>query len=280
MLTYTTYSEAGGVGKSTIGAALLEAHANHGLDVLAIDMDQQNGSLTYLLDVDAPRDDSQADNIVRHLIDRPKGPLEDLIYETESGFDLLPSHNMLENLEDLLNRAQQMADDLGEGDDFDPYDRLRQVLLASSIPQEYDVIVVDPPATAGPHLYNAVSATRSLVIPVEPTGKGMQSVLGLEELVDGLEDRLEAEIGVLAAVPNGVGRTSAQERYLTEIRDRGYPAPVAIRERSSLFEGCWDQQCTPRHYVEEHRDRQRDHEMETLEKIDQLATEIEEVDDR
>ncbi|RZH67848.1 ParA family protein [Natrinema altunense] len=280
MLTYTTYSEAGGVGKSTIGAALLEAHASHGLDVLAIDMDQQNGSLTYLLDVDAPRGDSQADNIVRHLIDRPKGPFQDLIHETEYGFDLIPSHNMLENLEDLLNRAQRMADDLGEGDEFDPYDRLRRVLLESGIPEEYDVIVVDPPATAGPHLYNAVSATRSLVIPVEPTGKGMQSVLGLEELVDGLEDRLEAEIGVLSAVPNGVGRTSDQERYLTEIRDRGYPAPVAIRERSSLFEGCWDQQCPPRRYVEAYRDRQREHEMATLEKIDRLATEIEEVSDR
>ncbi|ELY72337.1 ParA family protein [Natrinema pallidum] len=280
MLTYTTYSEAGGVGKSTIGAALLEAHASHGLDVLAIDMDQQNGSLTYLLDVDAPRGDSQADNIVRHLIDRPKGSVQDLIYQTEYGFDLIPSHNMLENLEDLLNRAQRMADDLGEGDEFDPYDRLRRVLLESGIPDEYDVIVVDPPATAGPHLYNAVSATRSLVIPVEPTGKGMQSVLGLEELVDGLEDRLEAEIGVLSAVPNGVGRTSDQERYLTEIRDRGYPAPVAIRERSSLFEGCWDQQCPPRRYVEAHRDRQREHEMATLEKIERLATEIEEVSDR
>ncbi|WP_254525797.1 ParA family protein [Natrinema caseinilyticum] len=277
MLTYTTYSEAGGVGKTTIGAALLECHAGHGFDVLAIDMDQQNGSLTYLLDVDAPRDDSQADNIVRHLIDRPKGPLDDLILETEFGLDVLPSHNMLENLEDLLKRAQQMAEDLGEGGEFDPYDRLRQVLLESGVPQKYDVIVVDPPATAGPHLYNAVSATRSLVIPVEPTGKGMQSVLGLEELVDGLEDRLEAEIGVLSAVPNGVGRTADQDRYMTEIRNRGYPAPVAIRDRSSLFEGCWDRQCTPRYYIENHRDRKRDHEMETLEKIDQLATKIEEV---
>ncbi|ELZ06089.1 ParA family protein [Natrialba asiatica] len=277
MLTYTTYSEAGGVGKTTVGAALLEAHAAHGLDVLAIDMDQQNGSLTYLLDIDAPRDDSQADNIVRHLIDRPKGSVEDLVFETEHGFDLLPSHNMLENLEDLLNRAQRMADDLGEGDEFDPYDRLRQVLMDAGIPQEYDVIVIDPPATAGPHLYNAVSATRSLVIPVEPTGKGMQSVIGLEELVDGLEERLEAEIGVLSAVPNGVGRTTDQERYLEEVRERGYPAPVALRERSSLFEGCWDQQCTPAHYVETHRSRTRDHEMETLEKIDQLAGRIEEV---
>jgi len=59
---------------------------------------------------------------------------------------------MLECLEDLLGKAQEMAENLGD-DKFEPYDRLRQVLMDASIPQGYDVIVVDPPATAGPHLY-------------------------------------------------------------------------------------------------------------------------------
>lgn len=273
MLTYSAYSEAGGVGKTTVASALLEAHARHGLDVLAVDMDQQRGSLTYLLDVDAPRDDADADNIVRHMIGQPKGPVDDLLYSTPWGIDVLPGHNMLERLEDLLNRAEMMADDLGDA--FDPVDRLRQVLVQADIQSRYDVLVVDPPATAGPHLYNAVSATRSLVIPVEPTGKGMQAVLGLEELVDGLEARLETEIGVLAAIPNGVGQTSNQEKYLEAIRDRGYHAPIAIGERASLFEGCWDRQCPPRAYVDGHRSRERAHEMDTLEELDGLAREIE-----
>lgn len=275
MLTYTAYSEAGGVGKTTLGSALLESHARRDLDVLAVDMDPQNGSLTYLLGVDAPRGDSNADNIVRHMIDRPQGPFDELVHETEFGIDVVPSHNMLERLEDLLGQAEQFADDLDE--EFDPLDRLRQVLLEAGVADEYDVLVVDPPATAGPHLYNAVSATRSLVIPVEPTGKGMQAVRGLEELVDGLEERLKTEIGVLAAIPNGVGNTSNQQEYFEAIRDRGYDAPIAIGERASLFEGCWDKQCPPRHYVENYRSRERDHEMETLADIDGLARDIEEV---
>lgn len=278
MLTYATYSEAGGVGKSTLAASLADEHARDGRDVLVIDLDPQYGSLTHLLGVDAPRNDGDADNLARHLIDRPKGDLEDLILETDYGFDVLPSHNMIERLGDLLTRAEQMAEDLGE--DFDPTDRLRLVLLEAGIPGQYDTIVVDPPATAGPHLYNAVNATRSLVIPIEPTGKGMQSVLGLEELVGGLEEQIGAEVGVLAAVPNGIGRTSDQQEYLEEIRDRGYSAPVAIRRRAALFEGCWKQQCTPRHYIEHYRDYPRDHEMDTIEKLEQLAREIEEVGDR
>ncbi|SFT06144.1 ParA family protein [Halostagnicola kamekurae] len=277
MLAYTAYSEAGGVGKSTIAASLADEHARDGRDVVVIDLDPQYGSITHLLGVDAPRDDGGADNLVRHLVDRASGPFDELVLETRYGFDLVPNHNMLETLGDLLTKSAEMADNLDE--EFEPHDRLREVLVENEVAAEYDTIIVDPPATAGPHLYNAVNATRSLVIPVEPTGKGMQSVIGLEELVAGLEDTLNAEIGVLAAIPNGVGRTSDQEEYLGEIRERGYPAPVAIRSRESLFEGCWKQQCTPRYYVEEHRSRKRDHEMETLKKLDELAASIEEVAD-
>lgn len=273
MLAYTIYSEAGGVGKTTLASSLATAHADHGRDVLAIDLDPQNGSLSYLLDVDAPRDDGNADNIARHLIDRPKGPFDDLVVETDYGFDIVPNHNMLENLGDLLQRAEELASDLDEP--FDRNDRLRQVLAKAGVPNQYDTIVVDPPATPGPHLYNAVGATRSLVIPVEPTGKGMQAIDGLTDLVSHIEDELDTTIGVLAAVPNGVGRTADQQRYLERIRDLGYPAPVAIAERSSLFEGCWDEQYPPAHYVQEVRSAY-DYEEETLDQLDTLATHIEE----
>lgn len=278
MLTYTTYSEAGGVGKTTLTANLADAHSQQGRDVLVIDLDPQEGSLTYLLDIPAARDDDDADNIARHLIDQPKGDFRDLTHETQYGFDAVPSHNMLEQLPGLLTRAQEMADDLGE--EFVPNDRLRQVLVDAEISDEYDTIIVDPPATAGPHLYNAVSATRSLVLPVEPTGKGLQSVDGVEDIVRGLEDVLDFDVGVLAVVPNGLSGTSDQDQYVEEIRELGYDAPVAFRDRSSLFEGCWDQRCTAFHYVGYHRSRRRDYEVETLDKLRDLAAHIQEVGDQ
>jgi len=275
MLTYTTYSEAGGVGKSTLAANLAAAHTQHGRDVLVIDLDPQQGSLTYLLGVTAPRDDGEADNIARHLIDRPMGSFNDLIQETPYNFDILPAHNMLEQLPKLLTKAEEMAEDLEES--FDPNDRLRQVLVNENIPQEYNTVIVDPPATAGPHLYNAVTATRSLVLPVEPTSKGIQSVEGIQDMVVSLEDALGFDVGVLAIVPNGIGQTTKQEHYVEQIKKLGYDAPVALRDRSSLFEGCWDQQCTAFHYVGYHRNRRRAYEVETLDKLRDLATHIEEV---
>lgn len=278
MLTYTTYSEAGGVGKSTLASNLADAHTQRGRDVLVVDLDPQQGSLTYLLGISAPRDDSKIDNIVRHLIDRPKGEFRNLIQNTPYGFDVVPSHDMLERLPSLLSKAKEIADDMGES--FERNDRLRQVLFDADIPETYDTIIIDPPATAGPHLYNAVSATRSLLLPVEPTGKGMQSIEGIEDIVTNLSAELGFDVGVLAVVPNGVGRTTNQEQYLQQIRELGYDAPVALRERSSLFEGCWDQQCTAFYYMGYHRSRRRDYEVETLDKLRNLAAHIEEVGDQ
>lgn len=274
MLSYTIYSEAGGVGKTTLAASLATAHADHGRDVLTIDLDPQQGSLTYLLGVDAPRDDGDADNIARHLIDRPLGSFDDIIGSSEAGFDIIPNHDMLENLPNLLTRAEEMAEDLGEH--FAPNERLFEVLVDAGIMNDYDTLIIDPPATAGPHLYNAIHATRSLVVPVEPTGKGMQSVEGLEDVVLNLSESLDIDIGVLAVIPNGVGSTTDQAKYLEQIRDLGFDAPVAIAERSSLFEGCWDKQYPPAHYVEEVRSAY-DYEEETLSQLDSLAGHVEEV---
>jgi chromosome partitioning protein len=242
--------------------------------VLTIDLDPQQGSLTYLLGVDAPRDDSDADNIARHLIDRPLGSFDDIIESSEAGFDIIPNHDMLENLPNLLTRAEEMAEDLGEH--FAPNERLFEVLVDAGIMNGYDTLIIDPPATAGPHLYNAIHATRSLVVPVEPTGKGMQSVEGLEDVVLNLSESLDIDIGVLAVIPNGVGSTTDQAKYLEQIRDLGFDAPVAIAERSSLFEGCWDKQYPPAHYVEEVRSAY-DYEEETLSQLDSLAGHVEEV---
>lgn len=102
MLTYTPVSEAGGVGKTTTAATLAVSHARAGHNVLAIDMETQNGSLTYLFGPDYNRGDPQSDNLVRHLVSRPKGDFQDLTYEVEYGVDLIPSHNMLEDIHEFL----------------------------------------------------------------------------------------------------------------------------------------------------------------------------------
>ncbi|WP_435362359.1 ParA family protein [Haloarchaeobius sp. DFWS5] len=269
MLSYAVYSEAGGVGKTTLTANLAVAHARAGLNVLAIPLDPQDGDLSYLFDVDHDRSDSEVDTLVHHLVGRAKGDFGGLIKTVEHGIDIIPEHNRLEDLGEALRKEKEARGDFGES--FPMWTQLQRVLRESDVHKRYDVLLVDPPASSGPHLYNALDATRNLVIPVEPSGKGQASVSGLDDLVTNLEKQLDINIGVLAAVPNQFKGTRDQEEIITEVRDQGFDVPVVLRDRTSLLEGCWRQRCSAFTYVRDHRERQRDYELETLAQFDELA---------
>ncbi|WP_262177392.1 ParA family protein [Haloarcula laminariae] len=265
MLSYTVYSEAGGVGKTSLTANLAVAHARAGLKPLVVPLDPQDGDLSRLLGVDSDRADSSADNLVRHMVNSPRGPFEDLI-RTAEGVDVVPEHNMLSDLSDHLAREQSKAEDLGDA--YNIYAQLQRVLREGGVGDRYDVLLCDPPATESDHLYNAIYATRNLVIPVEPSWKGQASVEGLAELATNFADQLNIEVGVLGAIPNGVKNTSDQREMLADIE---FPTPEVIGDRTSLMEGCWKQQCSAFRYVQEHRSRRRDYEVETLAQLDRIA---------
>lgn len=110
------------------------------------------------------------------------------------------------------------------------------------------------------------------LVPVEPSAKGKAAVQGLESLVVGLEDQLDVEVGVLAAVPVGFKDTRDQRKILNEIE---YPIPEVIGEWASLMEGCWMNQCSAFRYVREFRSQQRDYELETLAQYDRIARHLE-----
>ncbi|WP_134672656.1 ParA family protein [Halorussus marinus] len=270
MLSYTVWAESGGVGKSTLAANLAVAHSRAGLNVLVVPLDPQDGDLSRLMGVDGDRADPDADSLVRHIIQSPKGPFDELIRTTED-VDVVPEHNNLSDLAGHLDREQSKAEQLGDA--YNVHGQLRRVLGDAGVADDYDVLICDPPATEGPHLYNAIFATRNLVIPVEPSAKGQASVEGLENLAGNFADQLGIDVGVLAAVPNGVKNTSDQEEILDEIE---FATPETIRDRTSLMEGCWRQQCSAFRYVAEHRDRRRDYELETLAQVDRLARHLEE----
>jgi cellulose biosynthesis protein BcsQ len=273
MLSYAVYSEAGGVGKTTLTANLAVAHARAGLDVLVVPMDPQDGDLSHLFDVDGDRADGDVETLVHHLVDRNERPLLDLVETVEAGVDVIPEHNRLEDLAETLRREREARGDFGES--FPVYTQLQRVIREAGVAEEYDVLLVDPPASSGPHLYNALDATRNVVLPFEPSGKGQASVSGLDDLVTNLEAQLEISIGVLAVVPNRLKGTRDQEAILADIESQGFDVPVRLGDRTSLLEGCWREQCSAFRYVREHRDRRRDYELETLGEFDRLARHLE-----
>lgn len=278
MISYTVWSEAGGVGKTTLSVNLAAAHARRGQDVLVVDMDPQNGGLTHHFGADDARTDANADNVVRHMVERPKGEFADLATTVEDGIDLIPSHNMLESLERNLERAAKMEEDMHDASYRWPKEKqLRRVIADADAPSKYDVLIVDPPATVGQHIYNAVYATSNLLIPIELSAKGSQSVDGLRDVVAGIEDTLgDIEVGVLGIVPNKVSDTNLQQSYRERLADQDLPvAPVSIRERGSMLGDAWNEQVSVFELDEDDSYRDlRDYERPTLEKFDELAAYI------
>lgn len=283
MITTTVYSEAGGTFKTTTVSNTAVALSRQGYDVLVIDLDPQEGSLSYVFDVADDRSDSGADNLVLHMIDRPKGEFRELIRSTEEGIDVLPAHNMLEDLTSFLDRAAELEEMSNpDGGEYERYAQLHRVLAENSVQEDYDAILIDPQATASDALYNAIYATRTLMSPVELSGKGKLSLDGLEDLVHNLEDHLEIGVGVVAVVPGNVGKTRANKRYQEVLEDQEWPVPVTIGERESLMNEMWDAQGSAFKVVEEAyvegvpgKRRDRPHEQETLEKYEQLAEHLE-----
>lgn len=275
MISYTVWSEAGGVGKTTLSVNLAASHARRGQKVLAIDMDPQNGGLTHHFGAEAERADPETDNIVRHMVERPKGEFADLVHPAGPNLDLIPGHNMLESLERNLTRAAQMEEDMHDANYRWPKEKqLRRVLADAGVPDEYDVLIIDPPATVGQHIYNAIYATSNLLIPIELSAKGSESVSGLRDVVENIEATLgDIEVGVLGVVPNKVSDTNVQQEYREQLAEQDLPlAPVSLRERGSMLGDAWHNQVTVYELAENEAYRDlREYEEDTLAKLDELT---------
>ena len=290
MITAVVYSESGGTYKTTMTANLAVAFQRMGLETLVLDLDPQEGNLTSLFDVGTNRSDPDADNLVKHILDMPDGPFEDLVETTAEGVDVVPSHDMLGDF--TSNLEQKISYETGmqnmSRDDYPRFELLYDLLWETERVQEsYDAVLIDPNARAEDLLYNAIFALRTLVAPVKPAGKGNLSLDGLAELVGNMERQLDIEVGLSCVVPSGVGQTNAHQQYREQFEDTAeFATPVSIGNRESLMDAMWEARGSAFKVVEErwktferdgtmvsepgHR-RVRDREIETLRKLYALA---------
>ena len=139
----------GGTGKTTTAAALAWAGSAKGLRVLAIDLDPQK-NLSYTLGATATGGGAYS------LITGQ--PPESLIQATEQGPDVIPATADLSTITTGRGSAR----------------RLQQAL--DPIRDQYDLIIIDTPPTAGELQYNALQAADGLIIPLEAFDYDYQSL--------------------------------------------------------------------------------------------------------
>ncbi len=227
MLPITVYNQKGGQAKTTITRDLAAAFAEAGLKVLIVDFDSQNASVSNYLGVDDEKYDPDADDISLHLIDRGKGPFEDLIREVdgEENIHVIPSHKRFGNISDYLDQhANYLKPSKPEGWEYPKYKRFKKVLQENNVHEDYDVMLVDPNAKADTAYYLGLYATRNLVIPAKPTRGGFDSISAVENSAKNFANEMDIEISLLATVPTLVkSNKNIHEEYMNAIR-QAYPS--------------------------------------------------------
>jgi cellulose biosynthesis protein BcsQ len=291
MISAVVYSESGGTYKTTTTANLAVALSRMGLKTLVIDLDPQKSNLSSLLGAGEHRNDPEADNLVKHILEMPDGSFDDLIETTDEGVDIVPSHDMLSDF--TSNLEQKISYETGvqniNREEYPRYELLYRLLWErEELHEEYDAILIDPNARAEDLLFNAIFAMRTLVAPISPSGKGSMSLEGLEGMVQNLETQLGIEVGLACLVPSGVKqRSNAHQGYLRKFVDSDqFATPVVIGDRESVMNAMWEAEGSVFKVIEERwktcdendkmksepgKRRVRDREIETLRKYHELA---------
>lgn len=177
----------GGVGKSTVAVNLTRQLAEHGHNVLLIDLDPNGHASVGLGFGDQYKD---TDESIGDVFFDDADPLS-TVYDSGYGFDILPSS---ENLE-------QVEREIVVGDVFQPSAVLKREVVDPLLGTEYDYIITDSPANRSRLSDNALVATQNIVLPLLPGNEGMS---GLERTIERqiAPLRKHMSVDVLALVPN------------------------------------------------------------------------------
>lgn len=155
MQIVTVAIQKGGTGKTTTAAALIQAAKYRGRKVLAIDADPQ-GNLSYTLGADMNRPNCY------DLITGNR-PAADCIQSKADLLHIIPASWNLSTITSGRGSAR----------------RLQEAI--TPVKENYDLIVIDTPPTAGELQYNALQAATGLIIPLQADIYNLQSLYQISD---------------------------------------------------------------------------------------------------
>jgi chromosome partitioning protein len=195
-------NQKGGVGKTTTTISLGAAMAELGQRVLLVDFDPQ-GALSVGVGVNSIELDQTIYNLILDRATR----FEDVAVKTNiMGVDLLPGNIDLSAAEVVLvsEVAREQA--------------LKRVLTQAR--DGYDYILVDCPPSLGLLTVNALTASDSVIIPLECEFFALRGMALLVDTIEKVRDRLNPELeiqGVVATMYDG--RTLHAREVIARVKD-------------------------------------------------------------
>lgn len=225
--TVATFLDKGGVGKTTSTAHLAVAAAEQGHDPLLIDLAgkqqdlaKQFGLLDEVRDADPwPHIGSVFSSDWSEIVDKlgPEAALEDMIWPTAEGVDLIPAHRSLDGLDD----------DLASVPVEERYARLQSFLGEEIAPLDYDLIMVDLPGLTNNITLNGLWATRAVLAPVElgPLERGQLDALQVD--LDELAENFAVDVALAMVLPNRVDTRTKLSGDLLDDLGAAYPEAIA-----------------------------------------------------
>ena len=209
----TIANQKGGTAKSTTAAALAQAAAHRGRKTLAVDLDPQ-GNLSFFL---------AADTGTAGAFEMLEGqPAADAIQQTAGGLDVIAASWNLQAIRTSTGSAR----------------RLRAAL--QPIAQQYDLIVIDTPPTAGELQYNALMASDNLIIPLQADIVGLQGLYQMADTAQQIRQGNPALTLTGFILTRHGGRSTLARQMADTIKARaaemGIPFLMAIREAVAIRE--------------------------------------------